>query len=208
MPACTPRWSPSPCCQATCGLHGNSLRSVSLKTVHKPAPPRAPAAWCHRGPGNAQHSGPPACNLARQTAGPQTRPPVASGAGRTAPEEKGETWACLFQMNTCTSPGIIAGPMLCFQQASKTRRQPGNPVHIVPKPITVTTSPSNNTTPTRDNLEGCLSTAEMTRRRSTMSCAICSRMPGRCTFTATSSPVDLSRPLYTYSVWARGSEDG
>ena len=42
-----------------------------------------------------------------------------------------------------------------------------------------------------------VSTAIIRRRRSTISMQICSPMPGRCTFSATSSPVLLRRPLYT-----------
>ncbi len=41
------------------------------------------------------------------------------------------------------------------------------------------------------------STAIMRRRSSTMSTQICSPIPGRCTFRATSSPVLLNLPLYT-----------
>lgn len=42
-----------------------------------------------------------------------------------------------------------------------------------------------------------LSTIVMKRRSRTMSTAMASPMPGRCTLTATSSPVSRSLPLYT-----------
>ena len=42
-----------------------------------------------------------------------------------------------------------------------------------------------------------VSTAIMSRLSSTMSTQICSPIPGRCTFRATSSPVLLNFPLYT-----------